>query len=388
MKLHEYQAKALLSMYGMLVPRGGLAATPAEARQVAERLGRPCVVKAQVYAGGRGKAGGIRMVQTPEEAEAAAASLLGTRLVTPQTGPGGAPVHRVLVEETLEIERELYLGVLIDGGVESVVVIASRAGGVNIETVAQEHPELVLRQVVDPVVGFQGFQGRRLAVDMGLPALMARSLARQMVAMYEVFIAKDCSLVEINPLVITKDGRPVVLDAKISVDDDALFRHEDLAALRDWDQLDPLEAKAGRAGIAYVKLDGDVGCLMNGAGMAMATMDAIKAAGLEPANFLDVGGAGDAERVAKAMSILLEDPSVKRVLVNIFGGIARCDDIARGIIQAVSPGQRNVPFVVRLLGTNLEEGKALFRASGLNVRFADTLLEAIEALKGAAVRAR
>ncbi|MBI4338465.1 MAG: ADP-forming succinate--CoA ligase subunit beta [Chloroflexi bacterium] len=381
MKLHEYQSKALLSMYGMLVPRGGLAATPAEARQVAKRLGGPCYVKAQVYAGGRAKAGGIRKAATPEEAEGTAAALLGSRLVTPQTGPEGVPIHRVLVEESLEVERELYLGIVIDGGTESVVVMASQSGGIDVEAVAREHPELILRQVVDPLVGFQAYQGRRLAIDMGLPASIARSLAPQMLALYELFIAKDCSLAEINPLVITRDGRIVALDAKLNVDDDALFRHEDLAALRDWSQLDPLEAKAGQAGLSYVKLEGDVGCLMNGAGMAMATLDAIQAAGLSPANFLDVGGAGDAERVATAMSILLDDPSVRRVLVNVFGGIARCDDIARGILQAFTPERQGIPLVVRLLGTNLDEGKAIFRASGLRVRFADTLLEAIQALQ-------
>jgi len=363
------------------VPRGGLASTPAEARQVAERLGGACYVKAQVYAGGRAKAGGIRKAATPQEAEGHAAALIGSRLVTAQTGPDGVPVHRVLIEEALEIERELYLGIVVDGGAEAVVVMASSAGGVDIEAVAREHPELILRQVVDPVVGFQPYQGRRLAIGMGLPAATARSLARQMVSLYEVFIAKDCSLAEINPLVLTKDGRMVALDAKINVDDDALFRHEDLAALRDWSQLDPLEAKAGQAGISYVKLDGDVGCLMNGAGLAMATMDAIKGAGLAPANFLDVGGGAAAERVSLAMSIVLQDSGVKRVLLQVLGGVARCDDIATGIVQAMPPERRGLPLVVRLLGTNLEEGKAILRQSGLNVRFVDTLLEAIEALQ-------
>ncbi|MBI4202384.1 MAG: ADP-forming succinate--CoA ligase subunit beta [Chloroflexi bacterium] len=385
MKLHEYQSKALLAMYGLLVPHGGLAGTPAEARHVAERLAGPCVVKAQVYAGGRGKGGGIRVVHTPHEAETAAAAMLGTRLVTPQTGPQGLPVHHVLVEEALDIDRELYLGITIDSGTESVVVVASRAGGTDIETVAHDHPELILRQVVDPVVGFQAFQGRRLAIDMGLPASMARSLAGQMLALYNLFMAKDCSLAEINPLVVTTDDRVVALDAKLTIDDDALFRHEDLAALRDWDQFDPLEARAAKAGIAYVKLDGDVGCLVNGAGLAMATMDTIKAAGFSPANFLDVGGGADPQRVAMATDIILQDPSVKRILVNVFGGIARCDDIARGIVQAIPQERRALPMVVRLLGTNLEEGKAIFRASGLNVRFVNSLLEAIEALQALTV---
>ena len=380
MKLHEYQAKALLSLYGMLMPRGGVASTPKDAWAVAERLSAPCVVKAQVYAGGRGKAGGIRLVNTPEEAEQAAADMLGTRLVTAQTGPEGAPVSRVLVEEALEVERELYLGIVIDGQVQAPVMIASRAGGVEIEQVAAKHPELLLRETIDPVVGLRSFQGRRLATGMGLPASMANSLAQQMIRMYEAFTAKDCSLVEVNPLVVTRDGRLVALDAKVTLDDDALFRQQDMAALRDWGQDSPLEAKAGQAGIAYVKLDGDVGCLVNGAGLAMATMDTINAGGHRPANFLDVGGGADPDRVATAMGIILDDPQVTRILVNVFGGIARCDDIAQGIVQAIPEARKGVPLVVRLLGTKVEDGKRILTEAGLNIRFVDSLREATEAL--------
>lgn len=381
MKLHEYQAKALFSKYGMVVPRGGVAATPQEARDVAQGLAGPCVVKAQVHAGGRGKAGGIRLVATPREAERAAAAMLGTRLVTAQTGPAGAPVSQVLVEETLEVERELYLGIVVDGGAQAPVVLASRAGGMEIEEIAAEHPELILREVANPIVGLRAFQGRRLAIGMGLPVSMVNTLAQQVMRLYEAFMANDCSLAEINPLVITKDERIVALDAKLSLDDDALFRHPDLAALRDWSQDEPLEAKAGQAGISYVKLDGDMACLVNGAGLAMATMDIAKAGGHDPANFLDVGGGADPDRVAQAMAIVLEDPQVARILVNVFGGIARCDDIARGIVKAVPEERKGIPIVVRFLGTNLEEGKRILQESGLNTYFVDRLSEATEVLK-------
>ncbi len=384
MKLHEYQAKALISEYGVAVPKGSVAATPQEAREAAQRLGGACVVKAQVHAGGRGKAGGVRLVTTASEAEQVAAGLLGKRLVTIQTGPGGAPVHRVLVEETLDVERELYLGIVIDGSARAPVVIASKAGGMEIEEVAREHPELLLREVVDPVVGFRGFQGRRLAAGIGLPAAVANAFAQQATRLCQVFLAKDCSMVEINPLILTKDGRVIALDAKVSVDDDAMFRHPELAELRDWSQEDDLEAKAGQARISYVKLDGDVGCLVNGAGLAMATMDIIRAAGFHPANFLDVGGGADPDRVAETIGILLGDPKVKRILVNVFGGIARCDDIALGIIKAIPASQKRMPIVVRFLGTNMEEGKRILQQSDLNTHFVDSLAEATEVLRGLA----
>jgi len=381
MKTHEYQAKALLSKYGISVPRGGEAATPQEAREVAQRLGGPCVVKAQVHAGGRGKAGGVRLVATPEEAEQAATVMLGTRLVTHQTGPAGAPVNRVLVEETLDVERELYLGIVIDGVAQAPVVIASRAGGMDIEEISAEHPELILKEAADPVIGFQAFQGRRLVAGMGLPASVAGPLSQQMIRLYEAFVDNDCSLVEINPMVITKDEHVVALDAKLILDDDALFRHQDISALRDWDQDEPLEAKAGQAGIAYVKLDGNVGCMVNGAGLAMGTMDTIKASGSQPANFLDVGGGANPDRVAQAMNIILDDPMVESVLVNIFGGIARCDDIARGIVQAVPDWRKDLPIIVRFLGTNMEEGNDILRNSGLNTHFVSELAEATQVLK-------
>ena len=384
MKLHEYQAKALFSEYGVVVPNGGVAATPPEAHDVAQRLAGPCVVKAQVHAGGRGKAGGIRLVSTPEEAEQAAAAMLGSHLVTAQTGPEGAPVNQVLVEETLEVEQELYLSIVIDGGAQAPVVIASQAGGMEIEEVAAEHPELILREVVDPIVGLRAFQGRRLAAGMGLPAALANPFAQQVARLYEMFVARDCSMAEINPLVTTKDGRIIALDAKLSLDDDGLFRQSALAALRDWSQDDPLEAKAGQERIAYVKLDGDVGCMVNGAGLAMATMDIIGAAGLQPANFLDVGGGADPDRVAQTMGILLEDPKVTRILVNVFGGIARCDDIAQGIVQAIPEERKGIPIVVRFLGTNMEEGNRVLRESDLNAHFVSSLAEATVVLKALA----
>ena len=384
MKLHEYQAKSLISDYGVAVPKGGVAATPQEAEEVAQSLGGPCVVKAQVHAGGRGKAGGVRLVATPKEAGQAAGSLLGKRLVTIQTGPGGAPVNQVLVEETLDVERELYLGIVIDGAAQAPVVIASSAGGMEIEDVSREHPELILREVVDTVVGLRAFQGRHLAAGIGLPAAVANAFAQQASRLYQVFLAKDCSMVEINPLILTKDGRVIALDAKVTIDDDALFRQADLAELRDWSQEDELEAKAGQARISYVKLDGDVGCLVNGAGLAMATMDIVSAAGFHPANFLDVGGGADPDRVAETMGILLADHKVKRILVNVFGGIARCDDIALGIVKAIPTSRKGMPIVVRFLGTNMEEGKRILQESDLNTHFVDNLADAIEVLKGSA----
>ena len=384
MKLHEYQAKALLAEHGVAVPRSGVAATPDQAQEVAKGLGGPCVVKAQVHAGGRGKAGGVRLVATPAEAKQVAASLLGSRLVTAQTGPGGAPVNQVLVEETLEIDKELYLAILIDGGAQALVVIASSAGGMDIEEVASKSPELILQEVIDPVIGLQAFQGRRLAAGIGLPASVAGPFAQQMVRLYQAFLANDCSMAEINPLVITKDGQVIALDAKMTLDDDALFRHAEMTSLRDWSQDDPLEAKAGQERIAYVKLDGDVGCLVNGAGLAMATMDIISSAGFQPANFLDVGGGADPDRVAQTIGILMEDPKVKRVLVNVFGGIARCDDIARGIVKAIPEDRKGMPIVVRFLGTNLEEGKRILQESDLNTHFVSSLAEATEVLRGVA----
>ncbi|MCZ6788425.1 MAG: ADP-forming succinate--CoA ligase subunit beta [Chloroflexi bacterium] len=381
MKLHEYQAKELLASYGVQVPEGGVASTPAEANRVAQRLGGTCVVKAQVHAGGRGKAGGIRLVSTAQEAEQAAAALLGTRLVTAQTDPDGVPVGRVLVEQTMEVEQELYLGILIDGSAGSPVVIASRAGGMEIEEIATESPELILRVAIDPVVGFQPFQSRYLSRAMGLNADAAKALTPQLTALYRLFMDRDCSMVEINPLVVTKEQRIVALDAKVTIDDSALFRQPAMAELRDLSQENRLEATALEKGIAYVKLDGDVGCLVNGAGLAMATMDIVRAAGFDPANFLDVGGGADPERVAETVRLVLEDPSVKRILVNVFGGIARCDDIARGIVLAMPKERREMPIIVRFLGTNKEEGKRVLQDSGLTIHPIADLNEGVEVLR-------
>ena len=386
MKLHEYQAKSILASYGMPVPRGGVATTPQEARDVTRHVGTPAFVKAQVHAGGRGKGGGIKLIQSAEQAEDAAASMLGSRLVSPQTSLTGAPVSRVLVEECLDVEHELYLGIVIDAIAQAPVVIASKAGGMEIEEIALEHPDLILREVVQPTVGFRSYQGRRLAHAMELPSTLANPVADQIMRLYKAFVDKDCSLAEINPLVITKSGQVMVLDAKISIDDDAAFRQPDMPGLRDWTQEDLLEARAGQAGIAYVKLDGDVGCLVNGAGLAMATMDSIKVSGCSPANFLDVGGGAEPIRVAEAMGIILADPQVKRVLINVFGGIARCDDIAEGIVRAFSDSGKDLPLVVRFLGTNKDEGIRILKKDKPNTVFVDSISEATKALQEIASR--
>ncbi len=380
MKLHEYQAKELIAQYGVSVPRGSVAATPQEAHEAALLLGGKCVIKAQVHAGGRGKAGGVRLVNTPQEARQVAEGLLGKRLVTVQTGPGGVPVHVVLVAETLDIQRELYVSIIIDGSARAPVVIASQSGGVEIEEVAATHPEQILREVIDPVVGLRSYQGRRLANSMGLTGDLANAYTQQIMRLYDVFRAKDCSMVEINPMVITKDNKVIALDAKVSIDDDALFRHSDLEKQRDWSQEDDLEAKAAQAEIAYVKLDGDVGCLVNGAGLAMATMDIIAAAGLQPANFLDVGGRADVARVTQSVEIILADPKVKRILINVFGGIARCDEVASGLVKAVPASRKGMPIIVRFLGTNKDEGKRILQESGLNTHFVESLGDAIKVL--------
>ena len=376
MKVHEYQAKALMAQYGIPVPRGGVASTPAEARRVAESLGGKAVVKAQVHAGGRGKAGGIKLVNTPAEAEEAAAALLGTRLVTHQTGSEGAPINQVLVEEPAELAAELYLAVLVDGGSKSVTIIASQAGGVEIEEVAASSPEKILNVVIDPVVGLQPFQGRKLAYAMGLSPELVRPASELMANLYRLFLEKDCTLAEINPLAVTTDGRIVALDAKLNLDDDAAFRHKEFAELRDVAQEDPMEAQASDYGIAYVRLEGDVGCLVNGAGLAMATMDIVKLSGADPANFLDVGGSANEEKVERAFGIILEDPAVKRVLINVFGGILQCDVLARGVVAACKSRGASPTLVVRMLGTNAEEGRQILGESGLDVAFADTLKEA------------
>ena len=382
MKIHEYQAKEILAKYGVPVPKGGVASTPQEAAGIASGIGGRSVVKAQVHAGGRGKAGGVRLVSSAEEAEEAAAAILGTNLVTLQTGPEGAPVQRILVEEAVDADTELYVGIVIDGGAGGAVVIASDAGGVEVEEVAAVTPEKVLRVTVDPVLGLQPYQGRKLAYGLTPKPELVRPLAGLIGDLYTAFEALDCSLAEINPLTITTDGRVVAVDAKLSFDDDALFRHPDLQELRDPAQEDPLELEARAYDISYVKLDGDVGCIVNGAGLAMATMDVIGATGANPANFLDVGGGADEEKVAQALRIILSDPSVKRVLINIFGGILRCDVAARGFLMAAEAMPHAIrPIVVRMNGTNAEEGRTILSDSSLDVTLVNDLNEAAEAIK-------
>ena len=382
MKIHEYQAKEIFARYGIPVPKGRVAKTPQEAGEVAAELGGRVVVKAQVHAGGRGKAGGIAVVDSPEAAAEAAERMIGSTLVTFQTGPEGAPVGSVLVEEAVDVDTEMYVGMAIDGSAEGVVAIASAAGGMEIEEVAETTPEKILTVAVDPVLGLQPFQGRKLAYGLDVPAALNRPVAGMMSALYDLFVGNDCSLVEINPLGITADGRALAMDAKINIDDDALFRRRDISGLRDVEQEDPLEVEASEFDINYVKLDGDVGCIVNGAGLAMATMDVTHAAGASPANFLDIGGGADEEKVAKALDIVLSDESVERVLVNIFGGILRCDVAARGIILAAERAPDKMrPMVVRMLGTNADEGREALANSGLDVALVDDLSGAAAALQ-------
>ena len=384
MKVHEYQAKEILARGGVPVPRGRVASTAKEAREIAESLGDNSVVKAQVHAGGRGKAGGIKIVRSPAEAEDAAASLLGARLVTRQTSSEGVPVRRVLVEEALDVEKELYVGMVIDGSAGGVVVIASEAGGMDIEAVAEKTPEKVIRDTVDLMLGLQPFQARRIAYGLNMNSELVRPFGELLAHLYEVFTSNDCSLVEINPLVVTSDGRMVAADAKLSFDDDALYRHTELQELHDPEQEEPLEAEARQYGISYVRLDGTIGCLVNGAGLAMATMDVIRSSGAAPANFLDVGGKADEDKVAQALRIILSDSSVKAVLVNIFGGILRCDVVARGMMMATEAMPHAVrPMVVRMMGTNAEEGRELLAQSSLDVMLVDDLEEAADAIKAA-----
>ena len=381
-KIHEYQAKEILSRYGVPVPQGRVASTPEEAAAIAREVGGRAVVKAQVHAGGRGKAGGIRVVSSPQEAEDAAAAMLGSSLVTFQTGPEGVPVRRLLVEAGVEVVRELYLGIAIDGAAQGAVVIASEAGGMEIEEVAEETPERILRVSIDPVLGLQPYQGRRLAYGLNVEPDQVRPVAGLIGNLYRAFEDNDCSLAEINPLAVTGEGAVLALDAKLNFDDDAMYRHPELQSLQDPEQEDPLEVQAREHDISYVRLDGDVGCIVNGAGLAMATMDVTGAAGAAPANFLDIGGGADEEKVAQALKIILSDDSVKRVLVNIFGGILRCDVAARGFLMAAEamPDAAR-PMVVRMLGTNAQEGRQLLSASGLDIRLVDDLNEAADAIK-------
>ncbi len=381
MKLHEYQAKEIFARYWIPTPKSVVVSTPAEARQAAENLGGQAVLKAQVHAGGRGKGGGIKVVHSPEEADREAQSLLGRNLVTPQTDTRGVPVHSRMVEELVDIRQELYLGLTIDRGFGGPVIVASSSGGMEIEEVATSRPESIYTEPVEPVLGLMAYQARRLAARLKLEPSVTRPATRIMEALYRVFTENDCSLVEINPLVVTAGDQVIALDGKMEVEDDSLFRHPELRTLRDRAQEDELEAEAADQDIAYVNLEGDVGCLVNGAGLAMATLDVTSAAGAAPANFLDVGGGADDEKVAKAVGIILSDPKVKRVLVNIFGGILRCDIAARGIVMAYQRKGSTLPLVVRMLGTNVEEGKSILGGSGLNVVFTDTLTEAADAIQ-------
>jgi succinyl-CoA synthetase beta subunit len=376
-KVHELQAKEMLAQYGVPVPRGRVAQTPEEARSVASELGGPVVVKAQIHAGGRGKGGGIKLASSPEEAKTMAEQVIGMTLVTPQTGPEGRYVRRVLVEEQTQVERELYFAVLIDSSTGWPVLMGSQAGGMEIEEVAATNPEAIHRVAVDPAAGFQPYEGRRLAFALGLTGDLLRPAVALMANLYRFFVEKDASLAEINPLVVTKDQKVIALDAKINFDDNAQFRHPDVVAMRDVDEEDPLEVRAQEEGIQnYVKLDGNIGCVVNGAGLAMATMDAIKLAGGEPANFLDIATANDPQRVVNALGIIGSDPAVKAILINIFGGMARVDVIAEGIIEAYKQQKVSVPVVARLAGTNLEEGVRMLEASPVRVERAEDLKEA------------
>ncbi|MDB5392849.1 MAG: sucC [Rhodospirillales bacterium] len=379
MNVHEYQAKALLQKYGVAVPRGGVAYTPQEAAEVATSLGGPVwVVKAQIHAGGRGKAGGVKVVKSLDEVFARAEDMLGKVLVTHQTGLAGREVKRVYVEEGCDIKRELYVGMLIDRATSRVTIMASTEGGMDIEEVAAHTPEKILMIAIDPATGMQPFHARKVAFSLGLEGKQVSAAVKFLTAMYKSFIELDASIVEINPLVVTGAGDVIALDAKMNFDDNALYRHPDVAALRDEAEEDPIELEAGKHELNYVKLDGNIGCMVNGAGLAMATMDIIKLYGGEPANFLDVGGGATRERVTTAFKLILSDPNVEGVLVNIFGGIMRCDVIAEGVIAAAREVSLHVPLVVRLEGTNVELGKKILAESGLKIVAADNLADAAE----------
>ena len=380
MKIHEYQAKEVLKKFGVPVPDGGLAKTPDEAREIAERLGGTVVVKAQIHAGGRGKGGGVKIAKTPDEAHQYANDILGMQLVTHQTGPTGQNVKQVWIEQGTEIERELYLGIVLDREQSKLVIMASQAGGMDIEEVAANTPEKILKETVDPGVGLLRFQASRLAFGLGLEGDQQKQGIRFISALYQAYAATDCSLAEINPLVVTKDGNILALDAKMNFDDNALFRHKDILELRDTDEEDPLEVEASKFDLNYIKLDGEVGCMVNGAGLAMATMDIVKYAGSSPANFLDVGGGTNVERVQNAFQILMSDADVKAVLINIFGGIVRCDRVAEGVVQALQGLKVDLPLVVRLQGTNAEEGARILEESDLKFTVARELKEAAEAV--------
>jgi succinyl-CoA synthetase beta subunit len=379
MKIHEYQAKAILARHGVPVPQGEVVFSAADAAAAARRLGGgTVVVKAQIHAGGRGKGGGVKVVNGAEAAQQAAERMIGMNLVTYQTGPQGQKVQRVLVEQGLKIKRELYLGLVLDRSSERPVVMVSPDGGVEIEKVAEEHPDRIFKAFVHPGIGLSAYQGRKLAFALGLEGAQVAQASKLIAAVYDAFKATDASLVEINPLIVTEDGNLLALDAKMNFDDNALYRHPDIKELRDLGEEDPLEIEASKYSLNYIKLDGTIGCMVNGAGLAMATMDIIKLAGGEPANFLDVGGGANAEQIKNAFRILMADKAVRAVLINIFGGILRCDVLAEGVIAAVKELGVPVPIVIRMEGTNVEKGKQMLRDSGLNFSTADDMNEAAQ----------
>jgi succinyl-CoA synthetase beta subunit len=389
MNIHEYQAKNLLRQYGAPVGNGKIAYTPEEAMAAAKELGgKVWAVKAQIHAGGRGKGGGVKIAKSPEEVSAYADQILGMTLITPQTGPEGQLVKRVYVEQGCDIARELYFSLLIDRKTQCIVAMASTQGGMDIEEVAEKHPEAIIRVAIDPITGFQSFHGRKLAYGLGLTGDQMKDAMKFFAGAYKAFTQEDASLLEVNPLVVTKDNHVMALDAKMSFDDNALFKHPNIAELRDVDEENPVERAANEAGLSYIKLDGNIGCMVNGAGLAMATMDVIKLYGGEPANFLDVGGGATRERVSVAFKLILSDPNVEGILVNIFGGIMRCDIIADGIVAAAKDVGITVPLVVRLEGTNVEMGKKILANSGLPIVSADNLGDAahqiVKAVKEAA----
>ncbi|MBF8258209.1 MAG: succinate--CoA ligase subunit beta [Actinobacteria bacterium] len=388
MNIHEYQAKSVLAKYGVAVPRGKVADTPGEAEDIAKEFGTPVVVKAQIHAGGRGKGGGIKLAKTHDEAREYAKQIIGMNLVTHQTGPQGKKVKRVLVEQASAIKRELYLGMVIDRAVSRVVMMASTEGGMEIETVAARTPEKILKEHVDPAVGLMPYQARKLAFGLNFPPELVGKAVKFMTALYNAFVDTDCSLAEINPLVITEGGDVIALDAKMNFDGNGLFRHKDIQGLRDFDEEDPTETEASKYDITYISLDGNIGCMVNGAGLAMAAMDMIKMSGGSPANFLDVGGGASTEQVTNAFRLILSDPKVKAILVNIFGGIMRCDVIAEGVVLAVKTLGLKVPLVVRLEGTNVDKGKEILAASKLNIISASDMKDAAQKIVAAAGQAK
>jgi succinyl-CoA synthetase beta subunit len=379
MKIHEYQAKALLKKYGVTVPEGGVAFRPEAAKTVAETIQRfPVVVKAQIHAGGRGKGGGVKLADSSEAAERIAGEMIGMTLVTPQTGPEGKPVGKVLVEQGLDISKEIYLSLLPDRATTKVVLMASEAGGMDIEAVAAETPDKIIKIYIDPGIGIQSFHCRQAAFGLNLSPAAMKQFIPMVKKLYQLFIDYDCSLVEINPLVITESDAVIALDAKINFDDNALFRHKDILEFRDVDEEDPLDVEASEYDLNYINLDGNIGNMVNGAGLAMATMDIIKLAGAEPANFLDVGGGANAEKVANGFRIILRDDKVKGIFINIFGGILRCDELAKGVVQAARTTAIKVPVVIRMEGTNVEAGRKILADSGLNLITAVDLKDAVE----------